>query len=88
MFFRFLCKFVENELFFEVFSGGQCFIEIFIDACILGQIFCCGINVFFFFLVDVVEKCVKFVLGLLGRIGFLFDVMGNVKGYYMLININ
>lgn len=87
-FFRSLCKSVENESFFETFSGGQCPIETFIDACTSGQTPCCGINASFPFPADVAEKCAKLASGLLGRTGLLFDAMGNVKGYHMLINTN
>ena len=87
-FFRSLCKSVENESFFEAFSGGQCPIETLIDMCTSGQTPCCGINASFPFPADVAEKCAKLASSMLGRTGLLFDAMGNVKGYHMLINTN
>ena len=87
-FLRSLCKSVEKESFFEAFSGGQCPIETFIQTCTSGQTPCCGINASFPFPADVAEKCAKLASRLSGRTGLLFDAMGNVKGYHMLINTN
>ena len=86
-FLRSLCKSVEKQSFFEAFSGGQCPIEKFIDECTSGETPCCGTDASFPFRANVTEKCAKLASSL-GRTGLLFDAMGNVKGYHMLINTN
>ena len=88
MFLHSLCKSVENQSFFEAFSGGQCPIEKFIDECTSGETPCCGIDAPFPFPANVTEKCAKLASSLLGGTGLLFDAMGNVKGYRILINTN
>ena len=87
-FLRSLCQSVENESFFQAFSGGQCPIEKFIEVCTSEQTPCCGVNASFPFATNVTEECAKQASSLLGRTGLLFDAMGNVKGYHMLINTN
>lgn len=87
-FLRSLCQSVEKESFFEAFSGGRCPIETLIGECTSGQTPCCGINASFPFPADVAEKCAKLASSLSGGTGLLFDAMGNVKGYHLLINTN
>lgn len=82
-----LCQSVEKESFFEGFIGGQCPIEKFIEFCTSEQ-GCCGSNASFPFPADVTERCAKLASSLYGGTGLLFDVLGNVKGYHILITTN
>ena len=86
-FLRSLCQSVEKQPFFEAFGLGRCPIEAFIDVCTSPQTPCCGINASFPFPTNVTEKCVK-LAAKQSITGLLFDTLGNVKGFRIVIITN
>ncbi|XP_078362543.1 protein dispatched homolog 1-like [Oculina patagonica] len=86
-FLRSVCQSVEKQSFFQAFSFGRCPIETFIDTCTSEQTPCCGVNATFPFPANVTENCVKLASRLVTT-GVLFDGLGNVKGFRMVIITN
>ena len=86
-FLRSLCQSAEKQSFFEAFADGPCPIEAFIDVCTSPPNPCCGVNASFPFPTNVSEKCAK-LASTLATTGVLFDTLGNVKGFRMLVITN